>query len=74
MPEEGEEHLLERIADEVIAVFLVAVFGCVSSILALAGKVEELKMFAAVVGPPVLTIIGFYFGRRTTEKGAELAA
>ena len=57
-----EEHVLERIADEIIALFLVGIFGVIASVLALFGKTDELEMFAAVVGPPVLTIIGFYFG------------
>ena len=74
MPEEipPKEHILERIADELIALIIIVFFVAVSSLLAVFQKIDELKTFAAVLGPPAMTIVGYYFGRRTMERGIEI--
>lgn len=59
---------LPEIVDEIIALSFSFTFLGIGAFLAIVGRVEELKTYAAIVSPFVGTIIAFYF---TKKKGGE---
>ena len=55
--------------DELIALIIVTTFSIASLYLVFTHKVDELQTFMQSWGPFMTSIIGFYFGSKTMQRG-----